>query len=105
MDESKIGDSQLLMCLDRLNRRQEVRFWIPNPDMNFVEARFFLELTHRDFSGLVRNGLVPFRKKGRARIFNKNRLNLWLVQICFMPDNEMEQQIAEHFIKRGRVRL
>jgi hypothetical protein len=96
---------KLLKCLDRLNRRQEVRFWIPDPDMNFVEARFFLELTHRHFSGLVRNGLVPYKKKGRSRVFNKNRLNLWLVQICFMPDNEMEQQIAEYFIKIRRVKL
>lgn len=95
----------LLKCLDRLNRRREVRFWIPNPDMNFVEARFFLELTHRHFSGLVRNGFVPYKKKGRARVFNKTRLNLWLVQICFMPDSETERQIAEHFIKIRRVLL
>lgn len=95
----------LFKCLDRLNRRREVRFLIKNPDMNFVEARFFLELTQRHFSGLVKNGLVPYKKKGRTRYFNKQRLNLWLVQICFMPDSEMERQIAEHFIKRGRVRL
>ena len=95
----------LLKCLDRLNRRREVRFLIKNTDMNFVEARFFLELTHRHFSGLVRNGLVPYKKKGRIRYFNKTRLNLWLVQICFMPDSDMERQMAEHFIKRGRVRL
>jgi hypothetical protein len=96
---------ELLKCLERLDRRKEVRFLIENPDMNFVEARFFLELTHRHFSGLVRNGLVPYKKKGRTRCFNKDRLNLWLVQICFMPDSEMERQMAEHFIKRGRVRL
>ena len=95
----------LLQCLDRLNRRREVRFCIPNPDMNFTEARFFLELTHRHFSLLVRNGLVPYKKIGRARVFNKNRLNLWLVQICFLPDSETERQIADHFIKIRRVRL
>ena len=96
---------KLLECLYRLDRRKEVRFLIENADMNFVEARFFLELTHRHFSVLVRNGLVPYKKKGRVRCFNKDRLNLWLVQICFMPDSEMERQMAEHFIKRGRVRL
>ena len=105
MDESKIGVSQLIMCLERLDRLKEVRFLIENADMNFVEARFFLELTHRQFSGLVKNGLVPYKKKGIVRCFNKDRLNLWLVQICFMPDSEMERQIAEHFIKRGRVML
>jgi len=96
---------EFLKCLDRLNRRREVRFWIQNLDMNFVETRFFLELTHRHFSGLVKNGLVPYKKKGRTRYFNKNRLNLWLVQICFMPDDEVERQIADHFIKIKRVRL
>ena len=96
---------KLLKCIDRLNRRHEVRFWIKNPDMNFVEARFFLELTHRHFSMLVRNGLVPYQKKGRTRYFNKSRLNLWLVQICFVPDSELERKTGEHFIKRGRVRL
>jgi hypothetical protein len=96
---------KLLKCLDRLNRRQEVRFWIKNPDMNFNEGRLYLELTKKHFSRLVKNGLVPFKKKGRTRYFNKFRLNLWLVQICFVPDNELERQTAEHFIKRGRVRL
>ena len=78
---------------------------IKNPEMNFAEARLFLELTKKHFARLVKNGLVPYKKKGRTRYFNKERLNLWLVQICFMPDNEMEGQTAEHFIKRGRVRL
>src|ERR1035437_1368924 len=96
---------ELLKCLDRLNRRHEVRFLIKNPDMNFVEARFFLELTKKHFARLVRSGVVPYKKKGRTRYFNKNRLNLWLVQICFMPDSAVERQTAEHFIKRGRVRL
>jgi hypothetical protein len=96
---------ELLKCLDRLNRRHEVRFWIKNSDMNFKEARFFLELTHRHFSILVRNGLVPFQKKGRTRYFNKNRLNLWLVQICFVPDSELERKTGEHFVKLGRVKL
>ncbi len=94
-----------MKCLDRLNRRREVRFWIKSQDMNFREARFFLELTHRHFSRLVKNGLIPYQKKGRTRYFNKTRLNLWLVQICFIPDSEMERQVAEHFIKIGRVRL
>jgi len=96
---------KLLMSLDRLNRRHEVRFLIKNSDMNFKEARFFLELTHRHFSMLVRNGLVPYQKKGRIRYFSKNRLNIWLVQICFVPDSELERLTGEHFIKRGRVRL
>ena len=95
---------KLLRCLDRLNRRHEVRFWIRNQDMNFAEARLYLELTKKHLARLVKNGIVPFKKKGRTRYFNKNRLNLWLVQICFMPDNDMERQAADHFIKRGRVK-
>jgi hypothetical protein len=96
---------EISKCLERLNRRREVRFWIKDPAMNFKEARFFLELTHRHFSGLVKSGLVPYQKIGRKRYFNKARLNLWMVQICFMPDDEVEQQIADHFIKIKRVML
>ena len=97
---------KLIMCLERLKNRHEVRFWIKGPEMNFVEARFFLELTHVHFLSLVRKGVVPFHKaKGKARVFNQTELNLWLVQICYWPKSEIERQTAEHFIKRGRVRL
>jgi len=97
---------KLIMCLERLKNRREVRFWIKGPEMSFKEARFFLELTHAHFLRLVRNGDVPFHKaKGKARIFHKTELNLWLVQICYWPKSEIERQTAEHFIKIKRVRL
>jgi hypothetical protein len=96
----------LLKCLERLGRRQEVRFWIKSPNMSSGEARLFLELTKKHFLLLVRSGIVPYHWPGRkARYFNKEELNLWLVQICFHPESEIEKETAEHFIKIGRVRL
>jgi hypothetical protein len=95
-----------LFCLDRLRRRQEIRFWIRKPDMSFGEARLFLELTKKHFARLIKNGIVPYHKPVRkARYFNKTELNNWLVNICFNPESEPERKTAEHFIKRGRVRL
>jgi hypothetical protein len=99
---------KFLNLLERLNRRQEARFWIKNRDMNFAEARLFLELTHRHFSALVRAGMVPYRRekgRGRPRVFNKIVLNLWLVQICFMPLSGDESHLGKHFIKIRRVKL
>lgn len=97
---------QLLICLERLKRRHEVRFWIKKPDMSFGEARLFLELTQKHFSLLVRSGIVPYHKTGRkARYFNKEELNIWLVRICFHPESEIEKETAVHFLKIRRVRL
>ena len=95
-----------LLCLERLRKRKEVRFWIRKHDMNFGEARLFLELSKAHLRMLVKNGEVPYRKSGRkARIFNKTVLNIWMVKICFEPESETERQTAEYFIKRGRIRL
>lgn len=96
----------LLKCLERLQKRQEVRFWIKNQDMSFAEARLYLELTKKHFSRLVRSGVVPYHKpKRKARYFNKKELNVWLVRICFRPESETEKAMGQHFIKIRRVRL
>jgi|GEM_PF-1434200 len=96
----------LLNCLERLSKRQEVRFWIKNQNMSFGEARLFLELTKKHFARLVRSGVVPYHKPNRkARYFNKRELDFWLVRICFHPATEIEKETACHFIKIRRVRL
>jgi hypothetical protein len=95
-----------LLCLKRLAKRHEIRFWIRKSDMSPAEARLFLEMTKKHFSRLVRNKVVPFHKVSRkGKYFNKKELNIWLVRICFDPESEIERHTAEYFIKRGRVRL
>jgi len=95
-----------LICLERLKKRHELRFWIKGQNMSFAEARLFLEVTKASLTRLVKLGVVPFHKlKRKARYFNKMELNLWLVQICFHPKSEIESQTAERFIKSKRVRL
>lgn len=94
------------LCLERLTKRQEVRFWIREADMSFGEAHLFLELTKKHFTRLIKSGTVPFHKpKRKPRYFNKKELNVWLVRICFNPESEIEKETAEHFIKIRRVRL
>jgi len=95
-----------LLCLERLTKRHEIRFWIRKPDMSSGEARLFLEMTQKHFSLLVRSHVVPFHKASRkGKYFNKKELNIWMVKICFDPASEIERHTAEYFIKRGRVRL
>jgi predicted XRE-type DNA-binding protein len=95
-----------LLCLQRLTKRHEIRFWIRKPDMSSGEARLFLEISRKHFSLLVKNKIVPFHQVNRkGRSFNKRELNIWLVRICFDPGSEIERYTAEYLIKRGRVRL
>jgi len=94
------------ICLERLDKRHEVRFWIKGEVMSFTEARLFLEVKKASLMRLVKIGLVPYHKQGRKpRYFNKRELNIWLVKICFHPETENERLTAEHFIKIKRVRL
>ncbi len=101
INQKKKTMEELIKRLERLKKRNSILFRIRHADMSFNETRIYLELTKTHLRRLIKARSVPYHNRyHKPRVFNKTEVNLWLVQVCLKPWNELEKGTGEYFVRR-----
>src|SRR5690606_35657873 len=74
--------------------------------LSFNEACQYLELSQSHLYKLTSAGSIPhYKPNGKKLYFNRAELDEWLLRNRNTTKEEIEQQAADHLIKKGRVKL
>lgn len=99
-------DTNIINQLNRIEKLLKEQQTMQKTVLNFNEACDYVELSNSHMYKLTSTGSIPhYKPNGKKIYFDREELDNWLLRNRNSSQDEIEQQVADYLINKGKVQL